>query len=186
DPTIGNVTLTPVKFDSEWIKVSPEMLQDNSFDIEGYILRAAAERIGRAFNAYSTTGTGSGQPQGVVAAATTGVTSVDPDDFSYEDLLDLIHSIDASYRESPAFRLMMHDRTLAHIRQLKDGNGRYIFAAGAAGAPSAILDYPYVVNNDMTAIDDVDAAGEPVVIAGDFSRYMVRDVSQPMIVRATE
>lgn len=184
DPTMDTVELSPVKFDSKWIKVSFEMLQDNAFDLEQYILREAGERIGRAFNTYSTTGTGTAQPQGVVTGAGVGKVAASTSAITYEELLDLYHSVDASYRNMPSFRLMFHDTTLAAIRKLKDGDGRYIFAAGAAGAPATVLDTPYVVNNDMAELSD--GADSSVVLAGDFSRYMVRDVSQPVIIRATE
>lgn len=184
DPALSSITLRAYKFDSKWIKVSTEMLQDAAYPIEQYILNIAGERIGRAFNAYSTTGTGVGQPKGVLTAATAGKTAASTSAMTYEELLDLIHSIDAGYRNSPNFKLMFHDTTLAAIRKLKDGSGAYIFSAGAAGAPSRVLDYAYTVNNDMPQLSS--GTGAKVVAAGDFGRYFVRDVTGVNVVRATE
>jgi HK97 family phage major capsid protein len=184
DPNLGSVTVKPVRFDSKWIKVSYELLQDASYNVEQYILNIAGERIGRAFNRFSTVGTGTGQPQGVVTAAGVGKTAASTSAIAYEELLDLQHSLDAAYRANPAFRFMLHDTTLAACRKLKDSSGRYIFAAGAAGAPSTLLDVGYQVNNHMPELSD--GAGSKVILAGDFGRYTVRDVTNAVIIRASE
>lgn len=184
DPTIGNVTLNAYRFDSKWIKVSLEMLRDSAFPIEQYIQTIAAERIGRAFNKFSTTGTGTGQPKGFITAAGVGKTAASQSAFTYEELLDLIHSVDAGYRASPSFRLQLADSTLAAARKLKDGSGRYIFVSGTGGVPGTLLDTQYVVNNDLAKLSD--GSGSVVVAAGDFSRYYVRDVTAVEVIRANE
>jgi HK97 family phage major capsid protein len=184
DPAIGNVTLGAHRFDSKWVKVSLEMLRDSAFPIEQYIQNIAGERIGRAFNRFSTIGTGVGQPKGFITAAGTGKVAALVNALTYEELLDLIHAVDAGYRNSPGFRLQFHDTTLAAIRKLKDGNGSYIWAAGAAGAPNQILGTGYVTNNDMPTL--ADGVNKAVVAAGDFSRYFVRDVTGVEVVRANE
>lgn len=184
DPSLSNITLKSYKFDSRWIKCSLEMLQDAAYPLEQYILGIAGERIGRSFNSFATTGTGVGQPKGFLTAGTSGKTAALTTAFTFEELLDLVHAIDAGYRNQPNFRLTFHDTTLAAIRKLKDGDGRYLFAAGAAGAPSTVLDYKYVVNNDMPQLSA--GANAKVLAAGDFGRYFVRDVTGVNIVRATE
>jgi HK97 family phage major capsid protein len=184
DPALGNVTLGAYRFDSKWVKVSQEMLRDTAFPIEQYIIGIAGERIGRIFNQYATTGTGTGQPRGFVTAGTVGKTAAATNAITYEELLDLIHSVDAGYRGSPNFRLQLHDTTLAAVRKLKDGAGRYIFSSATGGAPSTILDIPYVVNNDLATLSD--GASSTVVAAGDFSRYFIRDVTAVEVVRANE
>ncbi len=184
DPSLGSVTLKAYKFDSKWIKVSLEMLQDTAYPLESYIFNIAGERIGRAMNTYTTVGTGVAQPAGFLTAGTLGKTTASAAGFAYEELLDLIHSIDAGYRNSPNFRLAFHDTTLAAIRKLKDGSGRYIFDAGTPGAPSSVLSYRYVVDNDMPTL--ANGANAKVIAAGDFGRYFVRDVTGVTVIRATE
>lgn len=184
DPTLSTITLKAYKFDSKWIKVSLEMLQDSAFPIESYINNMAGERIGRAFNTFATTGTGVGQPKGFLVAGTSGKTAALTNGTTYEEILDLIHSCDAGYRNSPNFRLTFHDTTLAALRKLKDASGQYIWAAGAAGAPNQILSYGYTVNNAMPQLSS--GVGSKVIAAGDFARYFVRDVVGVTVVRATE
>ena len=184
DPELGSVVLRAIKFDTRWIKVSIELLQDAAFDVEGEIIRVAGERIGRTLNRYTTVGTGVGQPRGFLTAGTLGKVAAAANAIAYEEVLDLVHTVDSAYRESGSFRLQFHDSTLAALRKLKDGNGSYIFAAGAMGAPATILDYPYICNNAMPQLSD--GSGAKVVAAGDFSRYYLRDVVSPTVVRAEE
>src|SRR5262249_51452638 len=156
------------------VKLSIELIQDAAYPVESMILSQGSERIGRALNRYTTTGTGSGQPKGFVTAAGTGKTAASTSAITYEEIVDFIHSLDAAYRNTGKAYVQMHDTTLASIRKLKNGNGQYIWGAGQAGAPANILDFPYVVNNDMAQLTS--GAGSAVMAFGDFSRYFVRDV----------
>lgn len=184
DPTPTTITLNGLKFDSKWIKLSLELIQDSAYPVEATILSMASERIGRALNTYTTTGTGSGQPKGFVTAAGVGKTAALTNAINYEELIDFIHSLDAAYRNTGKAVVQFHDTTLAAIRKLKNGAGMYIWSAGAAGAPANILDFPYVVNNDMAQLTS--GADSVVAAFGDFTRYFIRDVTAPWIVRADE
>ena len=182
-PTLGNVQIGALKFDSDWIKVSIELLQDAAYDVEGYVARKTSERIGRAFNRYTTVGTGVGQPQGFVTGGTLGATSAAAGVIDGDDILNLIHSLDSAYRANGA-KLMLNDGTLCAIRKLKDLQGRYIWQPGMNGALLAtIFDASYVVNSSMASLSDVEGK---VLAYGDFSRYTARRVSMPMVIRANE
>ncbi len=183
--TLSTITLGGYKFDSDWIKLSYELLQDSGFPVEATILAQAGERLGRVFNSYATTGSGTNQPKGFITAGTVGKTLASTTALTYDELIDFIHSLDAAYRNQPGkCFVQLHDTTLAAIRKLKDGNGRYIWSAGESGQPSRILDFPYVVNNNVSQLTA--GAGTVVAAFGDFSRYMVRDVTQTVIIRADE
>lgn len=184
DPTPTTITLNAFKFDSKWIKLSLELIQDAAYPVEATILAMASERIGRSLNTYTTTGTGSGQPEGFVPAAGVGKVAALTNAIAYEELIDFVHSLDAAYRNTGKAQVQLHDTTLAAIRKLKNGNGQYIWQAGAAGAPANILDFNYVVNNDMAQLTS--GASSVVAAFGDFSRYFIRDVTAPWIVRADE
>jgi len=182
EPTLGTVTLGGYKFDSDWIKVSVELLRDAAYPIETAIQQIAAERIGRAFNTYATGGTGTGQPQGVVPAATIGKTAALNTAISADEIIDLIHSLDSAYRNSGRAKFMLSDTLVASLRKLKDGQGQYIWAAGLASAPATLFGYAYVTNNEMPGL----AANALPVAFGDFSKYKVRSVAQPDVIRANE
>jgi HK97 family phage major capsid protein len=184
DATVTTKTLNAYKFDSKWIKISTEMLRDSEFPIEKFILDIAAERIGRYFNAETTNGDGTGEPEGFLVGGTSGATSASNNAIDYEDLLDLVHSVDPAYRASGRCVFMFSDLTLAAIRKLKDGDNRYVFSPGEAGVPGSILGYRYIVNNNMPELSA--GVSSKVVAFGDFSKYFVRDVTTPDIVVARE
>ena len=56
------------------ITVSNEMVEDDTLDLQGYLARETGVALGNALGSYLINGTGTGQPRGVLADATLGVT----------------------------------------------------------------------------------------------------------------
>lgn len=187
DPVFGTVSLNPFKYSSKVITVPIELLQDSSVDIEALVMRRLAERIGRITNAHFTTGTGTGQPRGVATAATVGKAGTTGQTLTvtYDDLVDLQHSVNRAYRGNA--RWMMADTSLRVIRKLKDLEGRPIFVPGyevgnPAGDPDRLLGAPIVINDDVAAM----AANAKSILFGDFNYYLIRDVLDLTILRFTD
>ena len=183
DITFGQLLLDAYKYTSRIIRVSVELMQDSAFNMDAFIAGRFAERLARITNEHFTTGDGTGKPNGVVTAATLGktgaggqVTSV-----TYNDLVDLKHSVDQAYRQNAEW--MMNDLTVAAATKLVDGDSRPLWAAGlVAGAPDTILGHTYVVNNDMAVM----AANAKSILFGDFSKYIIRDVLDVTMARLVE
>ena len=146
--------------------------------------RLLAERMGRIANAKLTTGSGSSDVEGIVTNSAAGVTAASATAVTADEIIDLVHSVDPAYRQSPNAAIMMNDSTLKAIRKLKDGNGNYLWQMGdfQIGTPQNILGYPVVVNQDMDSI----ATGKKTILFGDMSRFYVRKVGQPSIYVARE
>ncbi len=185
DPSFGVVTLKTYKFSSKVVAVPFELLQDTSIDMEGFIRSRLATRLGRVTNTYFTTGTGTAQPNGIVTAAgsgkvgTTGQTAT----VIFEDLVDLVHSVDPAYRALGKCRFMMNDASLKVIRKLKDSQGRPIFLPGYDGLagpmPDTLLGYPITINQDVATM----AANAKSILFGDFSYYKIRDAMDMQMFR---
>lgn len=178
DPTFSVVTLSAYKYSSKVVKVPFELLQDTAVDMEGFITTRLAQRLGRITNTEFTTGTGSSQPNGVVTASTAGKVGANGQTTTviFDDLVDLVHSVDPAYRASGSCRFMMRDASLAIVRKLKDSQGRPIFIPGWDGLSGSMSDrllgYEVVVNQDVAAM----AANAKSILFGDFSYYKIRDV----------
>jgi len=180
--TFGVVNFNAYKFSSDSVLVSEELLQDSAFDLGAFIGEALGVRLGRIQNEFFTTGSGTGQPQGVVTAATTALTT-GAEAIAWEDLVELIHSVDPAYRASPQTRFMFSDATLGKIKQLADQEGRPLWLPGiASGEPDRVLGYQYTINQDMTGIE----TGEKAILFGDFSKFVVRDVRGFTLLRLVE
>jgi HK97 family phage major capsid protein len=62
------------------------------------------------------------QPQGIVTGSALGKTAAGATAITADDLLDLIYSVDASYRNKPGFGLMAHDNIISAVRALGLGS----------------------------------------------------------------
>lgn len=177
----GQVVMKAYKFSSKEIPVSIELMQDSATDLNVLLGDLMGERIGRIENTYFTTGTGSGQPNGIVTASAAGPTTAGATAITWQELVDLEHSVDSAYRAGAGF--MMNDSTLGYLKKLADSQNRPLFLPGiAAGEPGSLLGYPYTPNNDMAAI----ATAAKTVLFGQLSKYLIRDVLAIRIVRLDE
>ena len=132
---------------------------------------------------YFVTGTGSSEPQGVVTGSSLGVTAASATAVTFDEIIDLINSVDPAYQASASFGLAMNNSTKAAIRKLKDSNGQYLWQAGlTANDPDTILGKPVVVLQEMADI----ATGEKTIIAGDMSKFVIRDAGPVRLARMDE
>lgn len=179
DPAFGVQSLAAYAFDTEWIRVSKELADDSGFAMEALLGSLLGERLGRKANLALTTGTGSSAPQGVVVGSSLGKTAAATGAITFDEILDLEHSVDPAYRVGPKVGYMMNDATLLAVRKLKDGNGNYLWQAGnvQAGVPNTINNRGYGVNQDMASL----GAAAKVMLFGDFAKFFVRKVGLPIV-----
>jgi HK97 family phage major capsid protein len=181
DLEFAQATLKAHKYVTKIIKVPVELIQDSAINIEAYVGARLGEQIGRGTNRHFTTGTGGNQPQGIVTGATLGVSAAAANAVTYEELVDLLHSVDPAYRGN--FTWMFHDDTLRELRKMRDNDGKLIWQESArAGEPDTILGKPFIINQDMAPM----GKGAKSIIGGDLSKYKVRDVQDISIVRLDE
>ena len=175
DPVFGQVPLDAYKY-AVLLQISNELINDTSVDLEGYIAMQAGRAVGNAFGAHAITGTGTSQPNGLVTAATLGVTGGAgvTGAFTFDNLIDLFFSVIAPYRNSPSCAWMLKDSSMATARKLKDTNGSYLWApAASVSAPSTILEKPVYTDPNIAAV----ALSAKSVLFGDISQYFVRQVN---------
>lgn len=180
DVTFGEKTLEAYEFDTEWLRVSKALSDDSIFAMESLIGGLLGERLGRLANTQLTTGSGSSAPNGIVTASSLGETAASATAITFDEIIELEHSVDPAYRNGPNVRYMMHDGILKEVRKLKDGDGNYLWQMGnvQAGIPSTINGRPYSINQAMQATI---ATATRTMVFGDFSKYYVRKVGQPLI-----
>jgi HK97 family phage major capsid protein len=185
DVAFGTKALGVYKFSSKGVAVPVELLQDTGIDLEAYIRKALADRLARTTNTYATTGTGSSQPEGVVTGTTAGKTGTTGQTTTviYDDLVDLIHSVDPGYRIGPNVGWMFNDSVLKTLRKLKDSQNRPLWQGGLTeDEPDNILGYRYTINQNMANM----AANAKSILFGDFSKFIIRDVSEIWLYRFTD
>ena len=185
DMTFANAQLSAYNYASQ-VRVSMQLLQDNAFDLNAFLAEAMGERIARATNAAFTTGTGSSQPQGIITGASLGNTAASATAIAADDILDLIHSIDPSYRNKPTFGLMANDSVISVIRSLGLGSANdfpIFIPSMEAGQPDKLFGFNLYYNNDM---ESAITTGKKTLLAADFSKFVVRSAGGVQMVRLNE
>lgn len=150
DLTFAQNELGAYTYTSRMVKVSLQLMQDSAFNLESWLPRKLGERIGRAIAGHIATGTGTGQPLGLVTGGTVGATGAVSATaaITYDDLVDLEHSVNSAYR--PRARYALSDATLKLIRKLKDSDDRPLWVPiPAPGFPATINGYPYTVDDGL-------------------------------------
>ena len=108
------------------IKVTEELLYDNAFGLENYIIDQSGKALANAEEDAFLNGDGSGKPTGLFVATGGGtVAGTLSAAIKSDDMLDLVYALKRPYRKNASF--IMNDKTLAQLRKLKDNNGAYIW-----------------------------------------------------------
>lgn len=182
-------TLNAYTYTSNQVRVSLQLVQDSAFNVDNFVQGRLSERIGRAAAQHFISGTGTGQPQGILASgaitqnqtlATGNATG-----YSYSGLVDALHKVDPAYRNGGNCRWLMNDLGLAAVRKILDGQNRPLWQPDylAGGDRDTILGYPVEVDQNMPA----PAASAVSAVFGDFhAGYVVRRVLGLQLLRLTE
>lgn len=190
DLVFGTVNLGAYKYTSAGagsnlpLRVPVELLQDAAFDVQGLVSRKLGQRIARKQATHWVTGTGVGQPKGIVAASLTADRDLDTADTpDYEDLVEFQDLLDEEYDEGAKWLMRKSSWTL--LRLIVDLNGRPIVQSsteGISGRPERmLLGKPVIIDEAMPVLS---SAGDTFAIAyGNFTEaYIIRRVSNLVVV----
>lgn len=148
----AEVGFTPWKY-TRLAKASDELLLDSRFDIMGQILIPDfAQAFAAAENTAFTLGTGTGQPQGIVAGASNLTDTATSGTFAADDVITLYHKLPYLYRQRAAW--FMNDLTAKVVRTFKESTtGNYLWQPGLqAGQPDRLLGRPVYTLNAMAGL----------------------------------
>lgn len=158
------------------VHISEQMIEDSAFDIQAEMQGEFAEQFAVKEGAEFISGTGAeNQAQGVLTPTDAGVNVVNSGAaaaLTGDGLIKLCYNgLKTAYAQRATW--IMNRKTIGIIRQLKDGDGQYLWLPGLAGnVPNTILGMTYAEMPDMP---DVGAGLYPVAI-GDWNRaYRIVD-----------
>lgn len=148
------------------IKVTEELLYDNAFNLESYIITQFGKALANAEEDAFLNGNGTGKPTGIFDATHGGhLLNTLSAGIKSDDMLDLVYGLKRPYRKGASF--IMNDGTLAQLRKLKDNNGAYIWQPSyQAGEPDHVLGYE--VHTSAYAPKDA-------ISFGDYKYYSIGD-----------
>lgn len=188
DPTFGKTTLRSFKY-AFLVQVSSEFLADSQIDVIGFLGQQAGNAIGYAVNNALTLGTGTVQPQGIVDASTLGKTggtataTRGTGEFTADELIDLVYSLDGAARRLPGFGVMANGATIGAMRKLKTSGGDYVFSPSLqAAANDTVLGYPIIENPHVAS----QGSAAISVLAGHFPSFYTRMVGGIDVARSDD
>ena len=94
------------------IKITEELLYDNAFNLESFIITQFGKAIANAEEDAFLNGDGVGKPKGLFTDAQTGLT-IDTVDIKADDVIDLVYKLKRPYRKNASF--ITNDSTLGEL-----------------------------------------------------------------------
>jgi HK97 family phage major capsid protein len=172
DLTFDQVVLTPHKA-AALVEVSNELLQDEGVDLAGYLAQHFRDEIGELIEGQYWSGNGTAPNlQGILTTLgddeepvierveTTGAT------IGVDDILALWAELPAKYRKNAVF--VCNSAMEAVLRELKDGDGRYLMVQDlTTGLGNTLLGRPLVLAEEFPG--DL-GEGDDCLMVGDFKR----------------
>ena len=155
------------------IQVTNELLKDNAFDLESYIINQFGQALANAEEDAFINGSGVNQPTGflttLAADASTYITTSGAS-ISADDIINLEYSLKRPYRRNAVF--LCNDSTLALLRKFKDSTQNYLWTPSfVQGEADRLLGYPIYTTPYFPAAQ----SGNFALAFGDFSYYQVAD-----------
>ena len=169
-----------------WLKVPIQLMDSSYLEWESFVARKLGERLGRKEAALAVSGSGSGEPEGIL----TGLTSSDEiadntTGISYTEMLAAEGAVDVAYRDMGNCKWYMHDAIWRLVRSILDGADRPVIleqavAGISSGVQRMLLGYPVVIDNSLPSTWGDQAK---TVVFGDLREaFVVRRVRNPQIV----
>ena len=168
--TWGDATFDQILMDAHKlhvaIKVTEELLYDNAFGLENYIITQFGKALANAEEDAFLNGDGVGRPLGLFAEVGGGqVSDTLTAALKADDVINLVYALRRPYRKNAAF--IINDKNIAALRKLKDNNGAYIWQPSyQAGEPDRILGY---------SVHTSEYVPENAIAFGDYSYYNIGD-----------
>lgn len=167
--TFGDATFSQILLDAHKlhvaIKVTEELLFDNSFGLENYIIDQFGKALANAEEDAFLNGTGVGQPLGLFADKGGGTVANTVTALTTDAAIGLVYALKRPYRKNASF--IINDQLITQLRTLKDNNGAYMWQpALTAGEPDKFLGYDVYTSQ---------YAPSNAIAFGDYKYYNIGD-----------
>lgn len=147
------------------VKVTEELLYDESYDLRNYLTKAMGKAIANAEEDAFLNGDGNKKPTGLFNEGKGGTLSNTVTAVNGDDIIKLIYSLKRPYRKGASF--LMNDVYLGKIRLLKDGQGNYLWQPSySEGEQDRLAGYA-VRTSQYSPLN--------AIAFGDFSNYRIAD-----------
>lgn len=175
-PTLGMLRIAAEEM-RVLVKATAQMLEDSALNVDAFVQDEAVEAFANLEGDAFIDGSGTGKPMGMLSYASgtsdgqveqvvsgSAATIADADGGA-NGFMTLAFKLKGAYAKNSTW--LLNRATVGSVRKLKDTNKQYLWAPGIGGAPSTILDRPYVEDDNMP----VEGAGNLVAVLADFKKF---------------
>lgn len=180
-PTFGQERIPVHAWQPNAIEVSQELLEDSGANLDSILAETIAETMGLDEDAAITSGTGVGQPEGILNGGSPNPTTDlgTATTFTYAGLVALFTALPGQYRMNGKF--VMNSATFGKLLLLETTAGFPIFPPNSL--PGTLFNKPVVFNEFMPSV----ATTAKTIVFGDFNRgYILVDRAELRIQRLSE
>jgi HK97 family phage major capsid protein len=157
------------------IKISNTLL-NRSQNAQNFVMQRLIYKFGVTEEKSFLTGDGGGKPLGIFSVSADGITSSrdtsthnSATELKPDNVIETIYSLKAQYRRNAS--IILHRDVLRKLRQLKTGDGQYLFMPGlTADRPDTILGLKF---HESEYAPNVFSSGQYMFCVGDFSFYWI-------------
>ena len=144
NPTFGQLEQV-AKVMAAVIKCTDELLRDTAINLTAFLSELISEAMALEIERVALLGdTGAGDPfTGIIKASGVNVVSMAGASVSFDDIADLLLSLNAANAQGAAVALSRAG--LKKLMKLKDTQGQYIWQPPASSIPATIWNVPYVI-----------------------------------------
>jgi HK97 family phage major capsid protein len=175
-PTFG-VEKTPIHIAKITVPVPMALLEDSAYPLSNKLGEWASQSYGLDEDAQFLTGNGIAKPEGVLPGSTnlnTRLSEVINGSTSAVDadkVIDVQYSLAQQYWQDAVW--VMNRSTAGAVRQLKAGDGHYLWRDGLeAGQPPTLLGFPVELNEAMPSIA---SNAYPILFGNFYEGYQIAD-----------
>jgi HK97 family phage major capsid protein len=169
NPTFDRLVQTAKKL-AAIVKMTDELLEDNTAGLDQFIMGLVAEAMGREEDRVALAGnTGAGDPfMGVLYASGVNSVAMAGANVVGDDIIDLIMSLNAKYRTGAT--LVTSTAGLKLLMKLKDQEDRYLWAPPTATTPASIWGVPYLISDELP-LDLGTGNDETPILFGNYKKH---------------
>ena len=176
----GEIVLDAYKL-AHKVVVSDEMLEDANFDVEDYIRQLFVESVSAAEELALFIGDGNGKPTGLLHQTSVGWISEKAGDITYDDILNLIHSVKSPYRKNAV--LVMSEDAITKLLSIIHYHGNSPWDVSLKdGTSKTLFGYPVYTTNYLDRV----LPGTKPVLFGDFSYFWIGERGKRSVKRLVE
>ena len=176
----GEIVLDAYKL-AHKVVVSDEMLEDANFDVEDYIRQLFVESVSAAEELALFIGDGNGKPTGLLHQTSVGWVSEKAGDITYDDILNLIHSVKSPYRKNAV--LVMSEDSITKLLSIIHYHGNSPWDVSLKdGTSKTLFGYPVYTTNYLDRV----LPGTKPVLFGDFSYFWIGERGKRSVKRLVE